>query len=179
MYVGRFMCSLSSVLLCHLRSIYVKLDTFCSRHSLCLRKPLRFIFCCESLYVFRRMSTMCRKIFNFPVSISCLKYGRRQCVRKLRKTCENCEMKSRSLTGSGYEEGKILWAFSSISQPRLEMCGALTKFPIKDLTFFTSLVRQKSLKSGSKNRNKNSKNLIPSPDPTTEAFSIGKKFDHK
>lgn len=58
----------------------------------------------------------------------------------------------------------------------------LTKFPIKDLTFFTSLVRRAAkLKIRIRIAAKTGKkfNLRFGPGPETEAFSIGKKFDHK
>lgn len=58
---------------------------------------------------------------------------------------ETCEQKIASLTGSGYDEEEILVAFY-VRRPRLKFFESengneknvwkLTKFPIKDLTFF-------------------------------------------
>lgn len=73
------------------------------------------------------------------------------------RTCENFAMKASDiLTGSGNEKEANLGAFFNRERGRGWKCvRTLTKFPIKDLTFFASL--RPKLKIRIKNRNKKGK----------------------
>lgn len=131
---GRLTCSLSFVLLCHLRSIFVKLDTF--RHSLCFAfEPLRFprkVFTCSSRNISldnSKSKRMCLKIFNFTLpprlpqirAATCGNRGKRANTGKR----ENQE-KTRSHDRKWLRKGKILGADFHL-QSRLKMkiktCG--------------------------------------------------------
>jgi hypothetical protein len=133
-----------SVLLCHLRSIYVKFDTFSL--LVLLSRPFASCFEINSCFVFARMSLrdstfclrtsdrrrrrMCRKIFNFLPFFCAAPHIRAWKLRK--RTCESLkgdENCAPLVTGSGCEEGKI-------PRPRVVNDGKrvrrLTKFPIKN-----------------------------------------------
>lgn len=172
---GRLMCSLSFVLLCHLRSIYVEFDTFFSSlFVLCLRVSLwdLLLFYVKGLYVLkkkrfsfsfslttRKANECVWKYLTFPLSprhpqiraATCGNWGKRASTGKREKAC--------SLTGSGYEKGKIPWAnFSPAAEIENENKNVwkLTKFPIKDLTFFS---HQPFARSDDKAQNPDQKSL--------------------